>query len=67
MMCLMALGVHCSLISLSIGKSIVSVSAIQLSGSIGIGIADNFLNEYRYRYRRYFWKVSLTTLDVWAP
>jgi hypothetical protein len=38
MMCLLALSVHCSVISLSIGKS--------------IGIGDTIIR--KYRYRRYF-------------
>jgi hypothetical protein len=62
MMCLLALNIHCSVISLSIGKSIGIDIAIQLSGIIDIVIADIFLNEYRYHYWRYFCKVSLTTL-----
>ena len=64
--------VHVGLItrSLIIGKTkvsvkvSVSVSAIHLTGSIGIGIANTFFCEYRYRYRRYFYKVSLTTLCI---
>ena len=44
----------------------VSVSAIHLTGSIGIGIANTFFCGYRYRYRRYFYKVSLTTLKSMA-
>ena len=60
--------VHVGLIthSLIIGKTKVSVkvsvSAIHLTGSIGI--ANTFFCEYRYRYRRYFYKVSLTTLVI---
>ena len=60
--------VHVGLIthSLTIGKTKVSVkvlvSAIHLTGSIGI--ANTFFCEYRYRYRRYFYKVSLTTLPT---
>ena len=62
--------VHVGLItrSLIIGKTkvsvkvSVSVSAIHLTGSIGI--ANTFFCEYRYRYRRYFYKVSLTTLEI---
>jgi hypothetical protein len=51
-MCLLVFSIHCSVISLSIIKVSVLVSAIQLSGSIGI--ADTFLNEYQYCYQRYF-------------
>jgi hypothetical protein len=62
MICLLALSVHCSIISLSIGKSIgISNTIIR---SLGFGIADTFLHEYQYHYWRYFCKVLLTTLTA---
>jgi hypothetical protein len=47
-------------------KVSVSVSAILFKFNIDIGIDDTFFSRYRYRYWRYFSKVSLTTLVTYT-
>ena len=60
-------GLLISIISIaiaSIGDTFIvslSVSAILLSQTIAIAIADTFESKYRYRLSQYFHRVSLTT------
>jgi len=49
----------------SIDKSIGKSIAVTFRERIGIGIVDTFDKKYRYRYRRCYLKVSLTTLGIW--
>ena len=48
----------------SIDKSIGKSIAVTFCERIGIGIVDTFDKKYQYLYRRYYLKVSLTTLFV---
>ena len=49
----------------SIDKSIGKSIAVTFRERIAIGIVDTFDKKYRYRYRRCYLKVSLTTLQKW--